>query len=284
MSAPALRLVDGAPSGAPSPSAATLSALVPLFLTARDYAPASRKQRRNLLTRFARTVGDIDPATLTTLDLLRWWDDLADLAPATRKAHHGAVGDFLHWCRTIGIATPDLTAIVRRPRVGRPNPRTLTAAQVAALRSAELTPRERLVTTLMVDMGLRAAEVGRLRAEDIDRAEGVATIHGKGGHFDLVPVPPSVLELVPAEPRGRLVPVSADSVSRIARRALRRVGVEGHSGHSLRRTFGTELLAAGAPVTTVQRALRHQSLTSTEHYLRRASVDDVRDAMVRAGR
>jgi integrase len=45
---------------------------------------------------------------------------------------------------------------------------------------------------------------------------------------------------------------------------------DGRTAHALRRTCATDLLERGTSVRTVQAVLRHQSLSTTARYLRRA--------------
>ncbi len=57
---------------------------------------------------------------------------------------------------------------------------------------------------------------------------------------------------------------------------------DGRNCHALRHTIASELVESGADLRVVQDFLGHVSLTSTQVYLRRATVGRVRDAMVGA--
>jgi integrase len=112
--------------------------------------------------------------------------------------------------------------------------------------------------------------VARLRGEHVDHAGGTLVVHGKGGHVDTLPLPPSVARLVPPGTRGPVVGLSADSVAAHVVRAMRRAGVHGRTSHALRRTYATRLMRDGASAVDVMRLLRHSSLATTTSYVRSA--------------
>ena len=58
---------------------------VDAYLASRNYAATSLKQRRVILRQFVAAVGD--SATCDAETVLNWWAGLADLAPASRRAH-----------------------------------------------------------------------------------------------------------------------------------------------------------------------------------------------------
>jgi len=55
------------------------------------------------------------------------------------------------------------------------------------------------------------------------------------------------------------------SVTHYASRILTKIGAPGATTHTLRHTFASQLLNAGAPVWTVSRLLGHSSITVTEN-------------------
>jgi integrase len=242
------------------------------YLASRSYSPASEKQRRSILSRFeadAGPVGDVDAEAV-----IDWWATTAHLAPASRRAHLQAVRGYCQWAATMGLRADDPTRAVRAPTLPRTAPKVLTAAQVARLRSAPMSRRERLMVGLMLDLGLRVGEVARLRGEDV--ADGLVTIHGKGGRVDRLPMPAHLAALMPTS--GRVVDCPPARLSTRTARLLERCGVAGHTAHSLRRTAATRWAADGVAPHVIAALLRHSSVSTSAHYVN-VSADDLADAV-----
>jgi integrase/recombinase XerD len=69
--------------------------------------------------------------------------------------------------------------------------------------------------------------------------------------------------------------ITSDSAARIFREACKRVGIEGASSHSFRRTALTQMSNAGIPLRVIQEISGHRTLTELQKYL------EVTDAQVR---
>ncbi len=68
--------------------------------------------------------------------------------------------------------------------------------------------------------------------------------------------------------------IDPESASRILRKAYKRVGIEGASTHSFRRTALTQMSDAGIPLRIIQEISGHRDLSELQKYL------EVRDAQV----
>lgn len=259
-------------------AATTTHDLATAWLATRDYSPASLAQRTTILRRFLAVAPD-DPAAIDAMCLVAWWQTLTGLAPASRRSHHSAIGCFLAWCAANGWPMPDLGVVIRRPKVPQSAPKILTAAEVAALRALPMTWRDRMTVTLMLDIGLRAGEVSRMRGQDIDHAAGTISVIGKGGRWGLLPLPESVARMVPPHTIGRLVPASPGTVSSRVSELLAEAGIVDRTGHALRRTFATRLMRSGVDLRTVQALLRHSSIATSQHYLAVPDLERMRAAV-----
>jgi integrase/recombinase XerD len=89
----------------------------------------------------------------------------------------------------------------------------------------------------------------------------------------------------PPQPQGFLFPgrhgkghLNPDSASWILREACRRVGIEGVSTHSFRRTALTQMSNAGIPLRIIQEISGHRTLDELYKYLE-VSPDQVRGAI-----
>jgi len=184
----------------------------------------------------------------------------------------------------------DPTALIGAPRLGRPLPKTLSAADVEKLLGAPDTAdtlglRDRAMLELMYASGLRVSELVRLPTHQLNLQRGVVQVIGKGGRERLVPIGEEAahwLERYLRQGRPELVghgPVEAVFVSRrgagmtrqnfwmLIKRYARQAGVSAKlSPHTLRHAFATHLLEHGADLRAVQMLLGHRDLSTTQIY------------------
>jgi integrase/recombinase XerD len=161
----------------------------------------------------------------------------------------------------------------------------LTATDVQKLLSACQLPRDKALILLMVDTGLRRAEVCALNWKDVDISSGlIHVVRGKGGKARSVVVGATTRRALLAYRRA-LNPDPANPVfqtqasGRLAFNGLRsillRLGQKAGvkvSPHSLRRTFATMSLKAGMNPLHLQGLLGHATMEMTRHYVQ--MVDD----------
>jgi site-specific recombinase XerD len=133
--------------------------------------------------------------------------------------------------------------------------------------------------------GLRRSELLHLKVADIDSQRMVLRIErGKGGHDREVPLSPTLLTalreywrwmrpqtyLFPGTQNGWRAdkPLSARVIWDAVRFAARTAGIDKHvSPHTLRHSYATHLLEAGADLRTIQVLLGHADLSHTTVYL-----------------
>jgi integrase/recombinase XerC len=182
----------------------------------------------------------------------------------------------------------------RVPRVERHLPGYLDRERTAALfAGAEARAggddvaglRDLAILELFYSSGLRLSELTGLNLPDLDLLSDQVKVRGKGRKERLVPVGASASRalrhyLDAREPLARLPGANRQAVfvsrrgrrlaprtvQRIVHRALDTVGGEGLRTHSLRHTFATHLLDAGADLRAVQELLGHASLSTTQIY------------------
>lgn len=257
-------------------------------------------QRR--LWHFWASTGQRDWRRIRTSDIARWVHDPA-IAPLTRKQRLATVRPFFRWLAVNRHIDRDPCLAVEPPKVPPLAPRALPLDEVAALIAAAHDPRDRLIVLLMVQEGLRCCEVVRAMTTDVDLSRRAIGVRGKGGHGGVTRTLPLSDETVAAlagyyAERGRVAGpliasrrdphagVSAHHVSKLVARLMRRAGVklaggDGRSAHACRHTMATDLVDAGADLLTVQQALGHAQIQTTQTYLRGVT-PDLRTAM--AGR
>ena len=166
----------------------------------------------------------------------------------------------------------------------------MPAASIARLRLVLPDQRAELIVALMFHMGLRCVEVSRLRAMDYDPAAAVMVVTGKFSDQRKLPVPAPVVAALAGWGRGggsgrdTLVGISANTISKLVSAWMGAAGLkagayDGVSAHALRHTMASNMLDRCGNVHTVQGALGHQSLATTERYLRSPDLDAMRAAM-----
>jgi integrase/recombinase XerC len=139
--------------------------------------------------------------------------------------------------------------------------------------------RDVAILELLYAAGLRVAELAGLDVDDVDAGERTVRVLGKGRRERIVPFGTAAARALDAwlarrgpapgplflnHRGGRLTPRSVDTLVRRGARAagiMRRV-----TPHTLRHTFATHLLEAGADLRAIQELLGHRRLSTTQRY------------------
>ena len=147
--------------------------------------------------------------------------------------------------------------------------------------------RDMAMLELFYSTGIRLSELTGLNLGDIDAAQELVKVHGKGRKDRIVPVGRQALIALKAylDKREALVLSEADrrdspvflgnrgkrlaqrSVQRILDKAVLMSGISRKvSPHALRHSFATHLMDAGADLRSIQELLGHESLSTTQKY------------------
>lgn len=201
------------------------------------------------------------------------------LSDASRCQYDKAVRALYRWATDEGVIPSDPFRRSRSPSRPDPLPRALDLSDVARLLDHVAgDERLRVAVWLAYGLGLRRSEIALARVEDV-RLSGrpAMLVHGKGGRDRLVPLPEPVrcvlAVYLAGRPRsGPLLESSRSpdglkpqTVGQMISHAMRAAGID-ETGHALRHTFATTLLAAagGTNLRAVSRLLGHRSVTTTE--------------------
>jgi site-specific recombinase XerD len=189
-----------------------------------------------------------------------------------------------------GRVLGDLSRIVDFPTPRKPRQlgELLTTDELRQLLGAGRSLRHRLVLELLFGLGLRAAEVGRLRTSDFDRASRSLTVrHGKGGKTRLLPYGGRLRDTLNAYYRAKrpthyLIPgganrnepfISVRGVQYIVSQARRRSGLrKACCPHTLRHCFAVHYLEQGGNLIRLQQLLGHAEIGTTLRYLSYACI------------
>jgi len=143
--------------------------------------------------------------------------------------------------------------------------------------------RDFAIMTMLVRLGLRAAEVARLQLDDIDWRSGEIVVHGKGNRTDRLPLPADVGDAIATYLRSdhprttqarpvfvRIKPphdaLTTGAVTQIVARAAQRCGLGTIHAHRLRHTAATMMLRGGASLPEIGQLLRHRLPITTAIY------------------
>ena len=183
---------------------------------------------------------------------------------------------------------------VSTPKVEKTLPTTLTVDEAFRLmesprsipeKSSEVSRenrlRDRAILELLYSSGLRVSELVGLNLDQLNSDLGIVRVMGKGRKERIVPVGAKALEALKAYLEVRGVSRGEDpvfmnslggrlttrSVGRLTKKYTRHSGIfRKVSPHSLRHTFATHLLDAGADIREIQEMLGHSSLSTTQRY------------------
>jgi len=145
--------------------------------------------------------------------------------------------------------------------------------------------RDRALLELLYASGLRVSEAASLKMQDVNRQAGFLRCVGKGGRERVVPVGRQALAWMDrylADGRGGLSPqpearqiflnrfgrpLSRQTIWAIIKHYTLKAGIRKRiSPHTLRHSFATHLLEAGADLRVVQELLGHASIATTQIY------------------
>lgn len=198
------------------------------------------------------------------------------------------------WCRFLcreGTLSANPALGLRGPRQEKNLPHFVSRDDMLRLlgtppSDTPLGLRDRAILETLYSAGLRVSELTGLDLGDVVMSDGLATVRGKGKRERLALLGPQALEAIGhwlsrrqalAGPRADRQPalflnrcgtrLSTRSVGRLLEKYLHAAGLDPRtSPHTLRHSFATHLLDAGADIRGVQELLGHRNLATTQIY------------------
>jgi len=141
--------------------------------------------------------------------------------------------------------------------------------------------RDRAILELLYSSGIRVGELVGLNSNQLALDLGIVRVMGKGRKERIVPIGSKAIEALEdyLKERGTMGEegplfvntrgnrLTDRSVGRLVKKYTKRSGIfRKISPHSLRHTFATHLLDAGADIREIQEMLGHASLSTTQRY------------------
>ena len=223
----------------------------------------------------------------------------ASLSPVTMGRKLAALRSLCNWLCREGKLPSNPARAIRNPKAPQVLPRFLSEPEIRALLEcpgdSDEGRRDRAILELLYATGLRAAELTGLDLDDVDLDGRNARVLGKGRKErivpfgadaaatlrDYLPVRRSWRRRVPEQrradrkgaaseplflsPAGRRL--STDGLRKLLARRLQDAAINKHATpHSIRHSFATHLLNAGADLRAIQELLGHASLGTTQRY------------------
>ncbi len=244
--------------------------------------------RRDLdaLAAWAAAQGIADPEALHAEQLRAFIaaEHRRGLSPKSLQRRLSACRSFYRWLLKHGRIAASPAAGLRAPKAPRKLPQVLDVDEAVQLvelpTGAPLGLRDRAMLELFYSSGLRLSELCALRWRDLDLAEGLVTVLGKGAKQRTVPVGSHACRALDdwrgasgGQPDGAIFPgrgggpITARAVQIRLRQLAQRQGLfKRVHPHLLRHSFASHVLESSGDLRGVQELLGHADIATTQIY------------------
>lgn len=203
-----------------------------------------------------------------------------------------ALRSLFKWLAREGVVKQNPAKLVATPRLPKKLPRVPTVEEINSLldsgmpEGAAFPERDRAIFELLYGCGLRNSELVGIELGDVEEANGVILVRGKGKKQRYVPLEGAAADALAAyrQARRQLLAgkgkntqrlfinrrggaLTTRSVGRIVKQiAISRGLPPDIHPHTLRHAFGTHMLSEGADLRAIQELLGHERLSTTQKY------------------
>jgi integrase/recombinase XerD len=227
------------------------------------------------------------------IGFVEWMKTTRGYKDATVARKVAAVKSFFAFLAAEAVIDSDPTENLKSPQVGKSLPGALTLEEVDALleqparKSTPEARRDKAMLELLYATGVRVTELVSLNLEDVALESDPVTVRciGKGDHDRLRPLHSRAVDEIRQyifHVRPRLVRNKKERALFVNRRGerltrqgfwlilknyTRAAGITKKvTPHTLRHTYATHMIEGGMPLRTVQEALGHASISTTQIY------------------
>ncbi len=199
------------------------------------------------------------------------------MGQASLVRRFAAIRFYHRWLQHRGVRQDDPTEGIRLKQASRVAKQPFSGDELRRLLAACRTAQERACLLLLIDTGLRLAELTGLRLADIDFENETMRVRGKGGKERLIAASPRSLQVLRQCMDGRDYPwysqrshgaMTPEGLSALIKRVGRRAGVEHVHPHRFRTTFACMFLDASSDLLGLQLLMGHSKIEVTAHYAR----------------
>jgi len=264
-------------------------------LTGKNASEHTVRAYRNELSRFAQFLGpDLGWKDVHHVYIRSFLSHLhsSELSKVSVGRALAALRSMYRWLAREGMVEQNPARLVAMPKTPKKLPRVPTMEEMNTLldsgmpETAGFPERDRAIFELLYGCGLRNSELIGIEPGDLDLANGLILIRGKGKKQRYVPLEGKAEEALKsyAEARQKVLvesrkntrrlfinhrggPLTTRSVARIVKQVAVAKGLppDVHP-HTLRHAFGTHLLSEGADLRAIQELLGHERLSTTQKY------------------
>ena len=206
------------------------------------------------------------------------------LSPKSLQRRLSACRSFYLWLLKRGRIDANPADAIRGPKAARKLPQVLDVDEAVQLvevaTDAPLGLRDRALLELLYSSGLRLSEVCALKWADLDFAQGLVTVLGKGSKQRIVPVGSharnalaALREEAAGQPGDFVFPgrggaqISSRAVQlRMKKLAAQRGVYKRVHPHLLRHSFASHMLESSGDLRGVQELLGHADIATTQIY------------------
>jgi len=242
---------------------------------------------------------DVNLATLR--EFLRWITELGMSTTSQARILSG-IKAFYNYLLMEDLITKNPAELLESPKLKRKLPEVLDVHEIDLMveqidHSKPEGMRNKAIIETMFSCGLRVSELVGLKFADISYTDEFVRVMGKGNKERLVPIGSIALKAIKLYKdtvrshitaqtghtdtvflNGRGKGLSRVMIFYIIKDLAKRAGIHKNiSPHTMRHSFATCLVEAGADLRAVQQMLGHESITTTEIYthIDRAYLHDV---------
>ncbi len=209
------------------------------------------------------------------------------LNKSTAGRRLATIRSFIKFLYREGYVKTNPAKLVTSPKTQKLLPKFLSVDDVFSLVEKPegigfILARDRAILELLYSSGLRVSEVAGINIDDINTKEGLVKVRGKGKKERILPIGSKAIDAIKSYMVEKLLLKKKDRAmflnrrdTRLSDRGIRRIvvkyakmiGINGPIGpHTLRHTFASHLLQAGADLRVIQELLGHSSLSTTQKY------------------
>lgn len=241
---------------------------------AQRLAATTIRNRRSILTTLANRAGGLLELDVFTLRRVFARDTVT---ASTMRTERGAIIAFYTFLKEEGLRDDNPALRLPKVEVAKGQPRPFSPEQIDAMLTSGAYRKTRAMILLGCYQGFRVSSIARVHGHDIDRMTNTIRTIGKGNKERRLPLHPMIAELAQSMPpdawwfparKNPATHIHPASVTNLITKAKLRAGIlDPHlTPHSLRHSFGTDLVEAGVDIRVVQELMMHESLSTTQIY------------------